>query len=125
MRATTILAALTLLLLGGGCSLPALRGKRSAAPGPQNYLAPTHPELGRILSHDPAARTALVELTSFAQIPDVLAGQTLVARKPNSLQPTARLVASPHRTGRVFGVYVTEGNPAPDDEVVLFLGPKP
>ena len=97
------------------------RGKKKspAPPPPATYIAPAHPGLGRILSHDANAGVALVELSPFAAIPADLAGRALIARDSATLAPTARLVASAHRSGTIVGVYVIEGTPRPDDEVAL------
>lgn len=109
-------------LVGGGCAaLPLNRlGKdRAQANTAPLYTAPQSAAVGHILTYDPATRTALVEYAAHARVPDDLAGRTLHALEPQSLQLTARLRASAHRTGVVLGVNVLEGLPAPDDVVVL------
>ncbi|MBC8009648.1 MAG: hypothetical protein H7067_06095 [Burkholderiales bacterium] len=115
-------ATLALLLMLPACSSIGRRGKNDASAQASTepiYTAPLHLELGRVLSYDAKAGAALVEFTPFAKIPTPLAGQTLIARHPETLVQTARLIASAHRTGPVFGAYVVEGTPSPDDEVVL------
>jgi hypothetical protein len=110
-------APLLLLLALSGCA--ATRTKPLLKAPPPRYTAATHQEVGRILRYDSAAATALVEITPLASLPNELAGRELLARHPNTLAPTARLIASPHRQNRVFGAYVVQGTPALGDEVVL------
>lgn len=106
-----------LLLALSGCATT--RTKPLLKAPPPRYTAATHQEVGRILRYDPAAATALVEISPLATPPAELAGRELLARHPNTLVPTARLTASPHRQNRVFGAYVVQGTPALGDEVVL------
>jgi hypothetical protein len=98
-----------------GCSV---LSRRTPQPEPAPLWGPpTHREVGRILDYDAAAGTALVEIPAHLPVPSDLAGVALVVRNPDTLEPTARVVVSPHRAGRIFGVYVIEGRPAPEDEV--------
>lgn len=111
----TALAATTLLT---GCA--SIGGSKKSEPAAEPlYRAPDSISLGRVLSHDAAAGTALVELAPFSQTPATLDGRAMIARHPATLEPTAQLVGSRWRSGRVVGVKVVEGAPAPDDEVVL------
>lgn len=112
-------ALAAVLLLGGCASRTKNPSPENAAPPTERYSPALSTELGRVISHDPAAATVLVEFSSFARPPADLAGRALLARNPDTLAPTARLVAAPHRTGRVFGAYVVAGQPSPDDEVVV------
>ena len=75
------------------------------------------------MSHDPVAANVLIEIGPLVSLPAYLAGRALLSRHPDTLASSARLVASPYRQGRVFGAYVIEGTPAPDDEVVLMPSP--
>lgn len=115
----TLLCVLSLC----GCSL--FRKKNSSLPRPAtaagaSAAAPTvRLELGRIIGLQPEARTALVEFVPQARPPANLAGRALLARKLDTLEVTAKLVASPHQRGRILGVYVISGTPGLDDEVVL------
>ena len=109
-------ASLGALLLLSAC---ASGGAKRTDPAAPVYLAPLHVEVGSVLSHDAKAGTALVAISPFAKIPATLAGQTLISRHPETLEQTARLVASVHRTGSIFGAYVLEGAPDPKDEVVI------
>lgn len=114
-RATLALGVAGVVFGLSGCAvLPRRTPKPEPAPvwGP-----PTHREVGRILEYDAAAGTALVEIPAHLPVPSGLAGMALVVRNPDTLEPTARVVVSPHRAGRIFGVYVIEGRPAPQDEV--------
>lgn len=106
-----------LLLALSGCA--ANRSKPLFKTPPPRYTAATHQEVGRVLRYDPAAATVLVEISPISTPPAELAGRELLARHPDTLVPTARLVASPHRQNRVFGAYVAQGMPSPGDEVVL------
>ena len=125
-RACAGLVVLGLALALGGCAswtswIP-WRGKKktsSAPPPPATYVAPAHQSLGRVVSHDAKAGVALVELSPFAAPPSNWAGRALIARDAATLAPTARLVASTHRSGTIVGAYVVEGTPEPDNEVVL------
>ena len=108
-------AALALAL--AGCSL--LPRKNSAPEPAPVWGPPASPEVGRIIDYDPAARTAWFEIPAHQPIPAGLSGLTLVVRNPDTLEPTARLVVSPHRAGRIFGAYVVEGRPMLEDEVAL------
>jgi hypothetical protein len=116
------LLALNLAL--AGCASPLKRfRKTSPAPAPASasptYVAPALAPLGRVLSIDPVNGTAVVELSPFASIPADLAARALLARDPGSLTPTANLVASGRRSGAILGVYVIDGAPDANDEVVL------
>jgi hypothetical protein len=106
-----------LLLALSGCATT--RAKSLLKAPPPRYTAATHQEVGRVLRYDPGAATALVEITPLANVPNELAGRELLARHPDTLAPTARLIASPHRQNRVFGAYVVQGTPALGDEVVI------
>ena len=88
-------------------------------PGADRYSPALSTPLGRVLSHDPAARNVLIEFHALASPPADLAGRALVARHPETLAPTARLVAAPHRQARVFAAYVLEGALAAGDEVAI------
>jgi len=83
------------------------------------YLAPEHREIGRILFYDAAAQTALIEISPFIPFPPDLIGRALIVRHPDTLAPSARLVASGRRSGSILGAYVMDGTPAPGHEVVL------
>lgn len=100
-----------------GC---ASRGKRAAknAGGPV-LVAPRHVEIGRILSHDPADATAVIEFVPHYRSPAPLAGTALISRKLDTLEPTARLIAAPYQNDRTLGAYVSSGRPGLDDEVVI------
>ncbi|MCX6937024.1 MAG: hypothetical protein NTU80_03885 [Verrucomicrobia bacterium] len=104
-------------ILLSGCATT--RAKSLLKAPPPRYTDATHQEIGRVLRYDPAAATALVEIMPLANVPNELAGRELLARHPDTLVPTARLIASPHRQNRVFGAYVVQGTPALGDEVVL------
>ncbi len=110
-------APLLLLLALSGCA--ATHSKPLFKSPPPRYTAATNQEVGRVLRYDPGAATALVEISPLATPPADLAGRELIARNPDTLIPSARLVASPHRQNRVLGAYVTQGSPAISDEVVL------
>lgn len=117
---TSALALASLLLLGGGC---ASRTKKKSAedftPKAERYSPAMSTELGRVISYDPAAANVIIEFSSFARPPGDLAGRALIARNPDTLVPTASLVAASHRTGHVFGAHVIAGQPSPDDEVII------
>lgn len=107
---------LTALVLTGCAS----RGKKRAAPTAEPVLvAPKHIEVGRILSVDSAAATAVIEFVPQFSSGAPLAGTKLIARKLDTLQPTARLVAAPYQNNRTLGAYVSAGTPAIDDEIVI------
>lgn len=110
-------------LLATGCSSKTTRAatgeENGNAPKPARYSAAMSTELGRVISYDPAAANVIIEFSSFASPPADLAGKALIARNPDTLAPTARLVSASHRTGRVFGAHVIAGQPAPGDEVVI------
>ena len=110
-------APLLLLLALSGCA--ATLTKPLFKTPPPRYTAATHQEVGRVLRYDPAAATVLVEISPIATPPAELAGRELLARHPDTLVPTARLIASQHRQNRVFGAYVAQGTPSVGDEVVL------
>lgn len=99
-----------------GCSLLSRRAYRTESvtglrPSPSR-------EVGRILEYDAAAGTALIEVPAPLPPPSGLAGVALGVRHPVTLAQTARVVVSSHRAGRIIGVYVIEGQPSPEDEVV-------
>lgn len=105
------------ILLGGftACSwVPGRMTRPAVAPvwGP-----PVLREVGRIIDYDPAAGTAWFEVPAHLAVPGDLTGASLVVRHPDTLVQTARVVVSPHRAGRIFGVYVIEGRPALEEEV--------
>ena len=102
-----------------GCSVFSKKSPTRPATESGGPSAPAHLELGRIISLQPESGTALVEFVPHARPPAGLAGRALLARKLDTLEVTARLVASPHQRGRILGVYVISGTPALDDEVVL------
>jgi hypothetical protein len=106
-------------LLLNGCASRAKKTSEGRAPETARYSPAMSTELGRVISYDPAAANVLIEFSSLANPPADLAGRALIARNPDTLAPTARLVAIAHRSGRVFGAYVVAGQPAPDDEVVI------
>jgi hypothetical protein len=113
-------ALATALLFGTGCASRTQKtSAEDAASKAERYSPAMSTELGRVLSYDPAAANVIIEFSSFARPPAELAGRALIARHPETLVPTARLLASPHRTGRVFGAQVVAGQPSPDDEVVI------
>ncbi len=115
-RIATGVALACLLALSTGCSLlPRSKPKADAEP---SYAAPEHQTVGRVLSHDAAARTVLVEIGFHSTPPARLEGQVFVTRHPDTLAVSGKLVASRYRTGRVLGARVLEGAPAPEDEVV-------
>lgn len=101
-----------------GC---ATRPRKTAPPAASTtrYAAPVHAELGRVLSYDAAAQTAVIELVPHFQPSANLAGSTLIVRDLTTLTLRAKLRAAPYLSGRFLGAYVTEGTPAPGDEVVL------
>jgi len=124
-RPSSLIAALMpcLALVVGGCGSIAKKSA-PAAPGPDEKLTlPEKTELGRIRSIQLESRTALVEFTPTARPPAALAGRALLARKLDTLEESARLVASGHQRGRILGVYVISGAPTVDDEVVLLPEP--
>ncbi len=109
--------ALAALILLAGCATPGRRAPRAAAE--PTLTAPRHVEIGRILSFDAADRTAVIEFVPHYRPNPFLAGTPLISRRLDTLEPTARLVAAPYQSGRFFGAYVEDGNPGPDDEVVI------
>jgi hypothetical protein len=114
------LALASLILLGAGCASRIEKtSAEETAPKSERYSPAMSTELGRVISYDPAAANVIIEFSSFASPPADLSGRALIARNPDTLAPTARLVAAAHRTGRIFGAHVVAGQPAPDDEVVL------
>lgn len=120
-RPTLSLAPLVALALAG--ALPffaACSSSRSRLPKPNaepTYLAPESRVLGRVLSHDTAARTVLVELAFYPDAPIPTENQVVATRHPDTLAATGKLAASRFRTGRVLGMRVVEGEPAVGDEV--------
>jgi hypothetical protein len=109
-------SALALASLSG-C---ATRQRPSTAPAATTrYAAPINAELGRVFSYDAAAQTAVIELVPHFQPSASLSGSVLIARDLDTLAPRSRLRAAPYLSGRFLGAYVTEGAPAPGDEVVL------
>jgi hypothetical protein len=112
--------ALATLLLAGCASNPGRRESRAARFAAEPTLtAPRHVELGRVLSHDAANRTAVIEFVPHFRPNPFLAGTPLIARRLDTLEPTAHLVAAPYQSGRFLGAYVEEGTPGPGDEVVI------
>lgn len=103
-----------------GCATVARKANSSAPPAATTrYAAPVHAELGRVFSYDAAAQTAVIELVPHFQPSANLSGSVLIARDIETLAPRSRLRAAPYLSGRFLGAYVTEGAPAPGDEVVL------
>ena len=120
------LAALALALSLGGCSSLPVIGKKKAAPRPEPLIvAPRHIEIGRILRYNADDATAVIEFVPHFRAARSLDGARLIARKPDTLEPTARLVAAPYQNNRALGAYVASGRPGPDDEVVLDPDPAP
>jgi hypothetical protein len=112
--------ACLLLLPSAGCTT--FRHGETASPPPGAepvLLAPRHLEIGRILSYDPTDVTAVIEFVPHYRSAVSLAGTSLISRKLDTLEPTARLIASPHQNADTLGAYVTSGQPSPDDEVVI------
>jgi hypothetical protein len=123
-RPIALSLAIVLVAAGlAGCRI--FTRSKPAAPviGPNELTEPLQPELGRIISLQPDGRTALVEFVPQYRSSEKLAGRALLARKLDTLQETAQLVASPHQRGRVIGVYVISGQPSPGDEVVIVPEP--
>ena len=117
---STAALSLALFVTGSGCSsLPKVGKNKTAAPAGPTLVAPKHLEVGRILSHDPAEATAVVEFVPQFRSAAPLVGTRLIARKPDTLAPTARLVAAPYQNNRTLGAYVSSGIPGIDDEVVI------
>ena len=116
VSALTLVAA---LLFGGCASRTGKTSTENSASKTARYSPAMSAELGRVISYDPAAANVLVEFSLFANPPADLAGRALIARNPETLVPTAHLVAAAHRTGRVCGAHVVAGQPKPDDEVVV------
>jgi len=117
-----VVASLAVLASSGCALLP----KRKAAPPPEPVLvAPRHVEIGRVFSYDPADATAVIEFVPQFRGPAPADGTQLIARKLDTLQPTARLVAAPYRNSRTLGAYVVSGKPGVDDEVVIDPEPAP
>ncbi len=87
--------------------------------------APRYEEMGRVHSHDVADATAVIELTPRFVPPAGLPGRLLIARKLDTLEPTAKLAAAPYQSGRMLGAYVLTGAPGTGDEVVLDPEPFP
>jgi hypothetical protein len=115
---------IVLLTLTSGCAALGLGWKKKPLPSALNAILvePSHREIGRILSFDPLARTALVQLPYFAfSGPALASGTPLIARHLDSLEMTARLVVTPYRMKSIMAVYVVEGVPNPGDEVALPL----
>lgn len=113
------LASLLAATLAGCSSMPKI-GRQKAAPTSAPVLvAPKHVEIGRIFSADSTSATAVIEFVPHfsSQIP--LAGTKLIARKPDTLRPTANLVAAPYQNSRTLGAYISAGAPGIDDEVVI------
>jgi hypothetical protein len=110
------LAALSALAFSGCSVLP----KRKAPPPAEPVLiAPKHVEVGRILSYDADDATAVIEFSPHFRSAIPAAGTPLIARKLDTLEPTARLTAAPYRNNRTLGAYVVSGHPRIDDEVVI------
>jgi hypothetical protein len=116
------LASAALVLSLGGCA--SLRRGGGASPPPsadtgQTLLAPRHVEVGRILSHDASEATVVIEFAPHIRPTPFLAGTRLIARRLDTLEPTAELQAAPYQSGRMLGAYVRSGLPGIDDEVVI------
>lgn len=90
--------------------------KSSASAAP--LLPPAMRPVGRVLSVDDKAQTAIVELSRYAALPAGLDGETLFARD-HDLRPMARLEGTAYLRGTILGVKTLEGRPAVGDEVVL------
>lgn len=112
-----LFSLLAALLLAGCATASGRRAPRSAAA--PALVAPRHLELGRILSFDAADQTAVIEFVPHYRLDPFLAGTALIARRLDTLEPTARLVAAPYQSGRILGAYVESGTPGIDDEVVV------
>lgn len=104
------------VVVGGGC---ASRAKRPAETATPLLFPPRHVEIGRIHSYDATDATAVIEFVAQFRSTIPLAGTQLIARKLDTLEPTARLVAAPYQNNRTLGAYVTSGRPGVDDEVVI------
>lgn len=100
-----------------GCA--GLGKKKSAAANGPVLVAPKHIEMGRILSYEAADKTAVIEFVPWFRPGVPLAGTKLIARKLDTLAPTARLVAAPYQNNRTLGAYVESGTPGVEDEVVI------
>jgi hypothetical protein len=116
-----LVACLALFL--GGCLT--FNRPKGAPAEPQTLLAPRHLEVGRIHSYDAADKTAVIEFAPHYRASPFLAGVKLLSRDPATLEPSARLLAAPYRSGRMLGAYVESGAPRKDDEVVIPPEPSP
>ena len=100
--------------------------KKKAAPAPEPVLvAPKHVEIGRIYSYDPDDSTAVIEFVPQFRSAAPAEGTPLIARKLDTLEPTARLRAAPYRNNRTLGAYLVSGRPGIGDEVVIESVPDP
>jgi hypothetical protein len=121
-RAFTI--GLCAALLGGCASVRLARSPASnpsespASPASGTLTASPSVIVGRILAVDLRTLTAIVDISSYADVRGGLEGRQLVART-DELAPTARLQASPYLRGRTLGVRLLAGRPNIGDEVVL------
>lgn len=123
-RAVLAYVVLCLLVVAGEGCLWRPRKERVPAAKETAWLgAPAGVEIGRILAFDPKARTALVEIPAHLPLQPDLAGRSVVVRNLANLASTAHGVVSPHRAGRIFGIYVIDGVPSVEDEVVLVAKP--
>lgn len=123
-------AFLLAALLASGCATAGKRFQSVLKPSPKHKAAPTltaprFEEVGRVHSYDAADATAVIELTPRFVPPAGLTGRLLIARKLDSLEPTAKLAAAPYQSGRMLGAYVLSGAPGTGDEVVLDPEPFP
>jgi hypothetical protein len=111
------------VFLLAGCATFRRGGDSSASP--PLLVAPPHAELGRILSYDADDATAVIEFVPQYRGAPFLTGTRLIARRLDTLEPTALLVAAPYQSGRILGAYVTSGRPRVNDEVVIAPEPPP
>ena len=106
-----------------GPQTPPVTTPKSAVQAPKAIAATTallpsrFTFVGRVLSVDEPAHTAIIELSPYAILPDDLGGLTLYTRD-RDLRPVARLQATPNRRGVILGTRTLEGRPAVGDEVV-------
>ena len=122
-RAPALALALCLLLAGCATAPRSATPLAAPKPGEGGSAVRLQPSLsltvGRVLAVDEKAQTVIVDVSPYATLPADLTGQTLLARDPASLLPTARLQASPYQRGRTLGTRLLEGHPALGDEIVL------
>jgi hypothetical protein len=126
-RRPTATGALPFIALGfccvflAACASPRGRTPQSPPRTPAAELpgAPLHPVIGRILHVDLSNATAVVELAPGPRSAPFFPGDALIARRLDTLAPTARLRVAPYQSGRMLGVYLVSGTPSPQDEVAL------